>query len=425
MRIRMAGLVMLAVASAACTSGDRDGVGGNAPTDSAGITIVPNTAVGAWEAGGAWRVVEDLVIGLADGDANYQFGMITGICVLADRRIYVVDQVASRISGYSSEGEFLHAFGESGNGPGQMGSAVGPCLEDAADTLLVPDLQNLRINRFLPSGAFLETFPLDLQLGLPVVWSTTSAGRIVQQLRSFGFGGQPTTDSADAVVVLGADGTVADTLLAFPTGKTLNLTAGAGGTVTFFASEPAWSLAPDGGLYYGTTDEFSISTYDRNGRLMRIVRKSMEARAVDESDQVLVIEAMTEGFRQIGAPPAMAEQLHEAVHFAEFYPAFHRLHTGPGGSLWVQRVMTPGEMTAEEIEALGRIVQNPQGFVTNPHLPVGAPDWDVFDADGRYLGVVTMPSRFTPLRFIGDEIYGVGKDDLDVDYVIRLSITRS
>ena len=26
----------------------------------------------------------------------------------------------------------------------------------------------------------------------------------------------------------------------------------------------------------------------------------------------------------------------------------------------------------------------------------GAPEWDVFDEEGRYLGTVTMPARFAP-----------------------------
>ena len=47
---------------------------------------------------------------------------------------------------------------------------------------------------------------------------------------------------------------------------------------------------------------------------------------------------------------------------------------------------------------------------------------DLFDAEGRYLGTVTMPDRFTPMRFIGDLVYGVWRDELDVQYAVRLRI---
>lgn len=49
-------------------------------------------------------------------------------------------------------------------------------------------------------------------------------------------------------------------------------------------------------------------------------------------------------------------------------------------------------------------------------------DWDVFDSAVRYLGVVTMPPRFTPSVFRGDQIYGVALDELGVSYVVRLRV---
>ena len=51
-----------------------------------------------------------------------------------------------------------------------------------------------------------------------------------------------------------------------------------------------------------------------------------------------------------------------------------------------------------------------------------APDYDVFDAEGRFLGEVAMPPRFMPQLFRGDKIYGRWRDDLDVHYVMVLKI---
>jgi hypothetical protein len=55
---------------------------------------------------------------------------------------------------------------------------------------------------------------------------------------------------------------------------------------------------------------------------------------------------------------------------------------------------------------------------------VGAREWDVFDARRRFLGVVTMPPPFTALVFRGGDIFGVSRDELDVQYVVRLRIAR-
>jgi hypothetical protein len=52
----------------------------------------------------------------------------------------------------------------------------------------------------------------------------------------------------------------------------------------------------------------------------------------------------------------------------------------------------------------------------------GASDWDIFDSAGRYLGVVTMPARFTLRTIRGGRIYGVWRHEFDVQYVLRLRI---
>jgi hypothetical protein len=54
----------------------------------------------------------------------------------------------------------------------------------------------------------------------------------------------------------------------------------------------------------------------------------------------------------------------------------------------------------------------------------GAPYWDVFDGGGAYLGVVEMPAGFTPMRFVEDRLYGVHRDELEVQRVVLLRLVR-
>jgi hypothetical protein len=100
------------------------------------------------------------------------------------------------------------------------------------------------------------------------------------------------------------------------------------------------------------------------------------------------------------------------VHFAEFFPAFSIFHVGPDGSLWIQPVRPPGGMSDEDISRYNFL----EDF--------GSSDWEVFDWEGRYLGVVNMPPRFQPRTFLEDRIYGVSRDTLDVQYVLRLRIVK-
>ena len=90
----------------------------------------------------------------------------------------------------------------------------------------------------------------------------------------------------------------------------------------------------------------------------------------------------------------------------------HGREEGSWRNLWEFSLssMKGTRLTDEELEDFNLIEE------------AGSPDWDVFDREGRFLGVVTMPPRFRPSLFLDDTIYGVWRDELDVQYVVRLRI---
>ena len=48
----------------------------------------------------------------------------------------------------------------------------------------------------------------------------------------------------------------------------------------------------------------------------------------------------------------------------------------------------------------------------------------MFDGDGAYRGVVEMPAGFKPMRFVDDRLYGVHRDELEMQGVVRLRLVR-
>jgi hypothetical protein len=44
-------------------------------------------------------------------------------------------------------------------------------------------------------------------------------------------------------------------------------------------------------------------------------------------------------------------------------------------------------------------------------------EWDVYDPDGVYLGIVRMPRGMRVLEIGLDHVLGTSRDDLDVEYV--------
>ena len=61
-----------------------------------------------------------------------------------------------------------------------------------------------------------------------------------------------------------------------------------------------------------------------------------------------------------------------------------------------------------------------------PDAPPPLDEWiepsvyDVYEPDGHWLARVTLPDRFRPMYMRGDHVWGVQRDELDVNYVVRL-----
>ena len=60
-----------------------------------------------------------------------------------------------------------------------------------------------------------------------------------------------------------------------------------------------------------------------------------------------------------------------------FPSAFAAIQLGPQGTIWVQHVQSATSLSDEELEQY------------NVLEDTGAPEWDVFDSQGRYLGIGT------------------------------------
>jgi len=377
--------------------------------DSSGVTIVENTLEGIWDASQQWTLEEEVRIGSIEGDADYQFGAIGFIAVDSRDRMFVMDAQAQHIKVFTADGRYEHTIGRPGSGPGELGQGAVSLYMGPGDTLLVPDLGNQRINKYAPDGTSIGSFRLEIERGIPMAINATRSGVIVEQVRPLALPDQPVRDTMDAIVTLAMDGTVLDTLKKFESGNTINF-GGGQPELNFFSPEPVWQITEDMRLCFGVNNDYSIGVYASDGSLERIVRKPFTQTPVAERDQELMIDQMVELWTAAGVPPQALPQLRQIINFGEFYPAFASIQIGPGGTIWVQHIQSPSELSEEELAAFNMIED------------MGAKDWDVFDPEGRFLGVVTMPPRFSPRVIVDNKIYGVFRDDLDVQYAMRLRI---
>lgn len=371
-------------------------------SDSAGVTVVSNPAEGIWEEADRWTVEVELQIGGREGDPEYLFGEVGPMAVDSRGRILVFDDYASQIKVYSPEGEYGGAIGRRGDGPGEL-RGVDVLWVGSGDTVLVSSMRAQRFNRFAPDGSDAGTFRMVLQEGYPLEAVTTSSGQMAVRLRPFAATADDVAENPmDAIVVLSTNGTVTDTLMTYPADQMFG--PGAGAENRFFCPEMVWDLTEDLQVVFGVTDEYRIQTYS-NKQLTRTITKPFEGVPVTGENRETVIGLEKGYMDEAGVPLGIQERLLNRIRFCESFPVFRSVRIGPEQSVWVQQVRVPtGTLETDDPEALA------------------SPEWDVFDSEGRFLGVVTLPERFDAKVFRGDRIYGVWRDELDVGHVLRLRI---
>lgn len=402
--------LLVPFASQACSDRRPDEVWSGTVRDSADVRIVENPSAGVWTAGEAWTVTEELRIGSLEGRGAYQFGSITALAVDEDGRIWVADSQAREVRVFDAEGGHQRTLGRPGSGPGELGQALpGVFVRDGAT--LVVDVMNQRVNVY-PAEAEEEvaSFRLDFSRGIPIRFDMDASRRLLAQLRSLPVPGGTASASpaaaGDPIVALDDGGVPTDTLLVLPPGESLTLTGGLP-RLRIFESEPIWDASPDGRLITARSNDYRIEERGPDGALRRILTRPFARRPVTEGDRERLLAQLRSTFTNQGVPPAAAEQLLSQTQFADHYPAFATVMAGPRGSTWVQ-----GIRTAADLEGTGEF--NPQDL--------GSRDWDVLDAEGRYLGVVRLPSRTQPMVFEGDLLYAVTRDELDIPAVVRLRV---
>jgi hypothetical protein len=267
------------------------------------------------------------------------------------------------------------------------------------DELVVPDLGNARVSRFELNGDFIASEQLDLAKGVPLRMDMAEGGRLVAQYRNLNPADTTAEPSGDPIVTVALGGATPDTLAVLPPGQSVQIRGGQA-RIRQFEPEPIWDADTDGRLFTGMNSGWHFEVWTADGTLSRIINRPYERKPFTERDQQVFKDAMMDLLRQQGVPPEAAQNFLGQMEFADHYPAFVSLALGPLGSVWVQNFRTGDELAGEE------------GTFNIQDL--GSTDWGVFDGEGRYLGVVTFPGKYQPIRAMGDRFYGIARDDLDV-----------
>lgn len=362
--------------------------GGVTVRDSAGVTVVENRG-DLREPEASWRLEPERTVGARDGEAA--FGRVSGVDFGSDGTLYVLDRQDGTVTVWGPGGRLLRRFGGLGGGPGEFRTPTAiHALEGGR--VAVGEAFPARLHRFGPDGELLESVRVKPGTGGPPMlavmgdWRVTRSGLARVRLSYM----SPSHREGTPVLVgsLGAGGAVADTLLAWTSATT------PARLPTIFQAEWSWDLAEDGALVTTPGERYEVRLHGPNGVLRRIVRRRTPRIATTPEMTDRAVEAFLERFADTDVSAATLASLRDRLEVAPFLPQVQGVHLAePDGELWVE-VPTPDRA----------------GKVDEP----GA--YEVFGADGRFLGRVEAPAGFRLEGVRDGRAFGVWTDELGVEY---------
>lgn len=402
-------LFALSMAIEACGPGERAGdVGGAewvAKVDTLGDTITITTMSGdGW---GEATLVEELRIGKAEGTEAETFGRVTALAVAPRGDIYAYDEQSNAIRRFGADGADLGRVGRDGSGPGEYLRVAGMTVLDDG-RLVAHDFGNRRFNLYAPDGSFRTSWqlPTDVAERRPLY---QAGGRV------FLYDWVRVDNGTDRVALLmrlDSVGQATDTLTIPASGYEppfLRVTVGTmrTGAAVPFTAEEDWTLASSGLLVMMHADRYAIDIRQPNGMVRRLARET-DVVPVSAAERTVEEARITARLRRIVPTWSWS-----GPRIPESKPPISWIHAGEGDRIWV-RVAQPGHVLpeADRHPTLRSHVAEPVVF-------------DVFEADGRFLGQVRAPAslQLSPHPILGrTHIWAIVTDADAVQYIARFRI---
>lgn len=360
---------------------------GSIDTLPSGQVVVSNPAAPAWTEGEEWQIVEELRLGSLEGEGPELFGRVDLLEVDGEGRIWVFDGQAQEVRVFAPSGDFVRTVGRRGGGPGEFSNAVRMDIGPDGNVWIM-DPQNNRLSVFDTAGVYLDGKPA--AGGFVILpWPgrfDANGSYYVPVPRA---GPEFMVDLVRMDTALTPLDTVTP-LPPMPSGEFFEhqmMRAGIpyqGGRIT--------RLSREGTRWAMVTAEYRLMELSHAGDTLRSITREFTPLPVTDADRELARENLEWFTRQGGRI--------DLSRLPRTKPATRSFVQADDGHLWVEQETT--------IEDAGRV-------------------YDLFDPEGRFLGTMRLPFPLASAPFPiirGDQLYGVTRDELGVQYVVRARVER-
>jgi hypothetical protein len=363
------------------------------------------------------RLVPELRVGAEDGTPEETFGSVELVFGTRERGLLVYDAQAEEARLFDSTGAFVRRIGAKGGGPGEHGNLNGITQLPDGDWVFW-DAPGARLNRYAHDGEFRSSVRLPITgwflsdglrsdaAGRLYAWALLERDSVSGEFLTAGYLQLDSTGAARDTVVFPK--------LA-PEPPQLKAQTPDGGSSTIWglpwAGGNESALTPDGGLISGFGVDYVLYSLPAAGRPLRIEREHA-AVPVSDVERSEMRSQLTQRMKRLDPSWTWT-----GPDIPSAKPAYRDFRVDLDGRIWV-RLYTPGEPIPQDELPEPRPGPNPPVIRTTrePNL------YDVFSADGRYLGRVRPPGKASVLQASGNTAWGIDRDASDVSYAVRFRI---
>jgi hypothetical protein len=406
-------LLILAVASCGIERSTPSDPTWEAIHDTIDGTVVVRTVSGSvW--GDTATLMPEVTIGVLDGPEEYMFAGIRAVTPGPDGTIYVSDPRVPALRAYNPDGTHRATFGREGSGPGEYRRPDGGLGVLSDGRVLLRDPANARINVYSPQGEPLDTWRIRGGAFTSRRMVTDTADNAYTMiLLDFE---DDNLEFRSGLLQIHPDGTEGDTLEAPDSGfEDIEVMATFEGSVMVdwvpFTPREHSTLSPLGYFIQGVSTEYAFTLHRSSEPPLRIEREFrpvpvLDAESGEEEARITRDMRTTDPTWRWNGPSIPDRK-----------PPYRRIYAGEHGRIWVLL-----HQEGYEVDDPGFDPTDPQAVPHRWREPIL---FDVFEADGRYLGPVRAPTGLaqSPAPFFsGDRVWGVVRDELDVQRVVRFRV---
>ena len=414
MRNAVACIAAGCIALGGCSDSDPAARAGSwqAERDTLGDTAVVRTVSGSLRAPG--RLVATMSIGAAEGDDEaYLLGNMRAIAVAADGSVYISDG-GPVLKKFGADGRFVRVIGRSGGGPGEYRSPDGGLAILPDGRVVIRDPGNGRLSVFSADGEPAAAWRIAGGFNTGRRLYVDTAGYLFTMVIT-----DPGTGPGDwkmGLARFGPDGVLGDSMPAPEWQYEPAVISGQDKNSSnyedvAFSPRVHWTFSPLGYYVGGLSSNYRIDLFRPGALVLRIERtaKPVPVAAAEAADYRRVA---TENMRR-----NFPGWTWNGPDIPSSKPPFRGLFAGDDGRIWVL-LSRPGIESGDEVPetTANRFSE------TVWSEPVA---FDVFEADGRYLGEVSAPQgflRYPEPVFRGDTVWAAVEDADGVRYVKRLQV---